>query len=142
MEKIFGSEVVLTYSPIEEITGHLFEVFDYYLFLRDYFKTTMLLLGGLTRDKLKTAFESKYTCRFSDIESDLIQYSEDDIKHGKNIFCFNPSTFVLLCDGNIQALESWKISLLTKKLYGFLCFSDEQLTRGFGNSLSKKITYL
>jgi len=27
-------DVVLTYSPISEITGHVFECFDYYLFLR------------------------------------------------------------------------------------------------------------
>lgn len=142
MEKISGYDVVLTYSPIEEITGHMFEVFDYYLFLRDYFKTCMLFLGSLPRNKLKLAFETKYIYRFEDIEKDFIQYSEEDIKRGKNIFYFDPSTFVLLCDGNIQALESWKISLLTKKLYGFLCFSDEQLVRGFGNSLSKRITYL
>ena len=52
MEKISGYDVVLTFSPIEEITGHVFEVFDYYLFLRDYFKVGMLFLGSISPDKL------------------------------------------------------------------------------------------
>ena len=142
MEKISGYDVVLTFSPIEEITGHVFEVFDYYLFLRDYFKVGMLFLGSIPPDKLEIAFNSKYIERFENIKKDLIYYPVEDIKTGKNIFYFDKSTFVLLCDGNIQALESYKISLLSKLLYGFLCFSDEQITRGFGSSLTTKIIYL
>lgn len=142
MEKIIGYDVVLTFSPTSEITGHVFEVFDYYLFLRDRFKVAMLFLGSMSPEKLKTAFETKYIYKFDDIAKDFIWYSEENLKHGKNIFCFDTETFVLLCDGNIQALESWKIVLLTKKLYGFLCFQNEQLTRGVGSQLSKSITYL
>lgn len=142
MEKITGYDVVLTFSPIEEITGHVFEVFDYYLFLRDYFKTCMLFLGSIPLDKLKVAFESKYVERFDEVSRDLIYYPVEDIKHGKNLFCFDKDTFVLLCDGNIQALEAYKISLLTKCFYGFLCFSDEQITQGYGQSMLNKITYL
>lgn len=142
MEKISGYDVILTFSPINEITGHIFEVFDYYLFLRDYFKVGMLFLGSIPVDKLEVAFESKYLHKFSEVASDLIWYSEDDIKHGKNIFCFDIKTFVLLCDGNIQSLESWKISLLTKNLYGFLCFNEEQLVNGYKNNLATKIIYL
>lgn len=102
----------------------------------------MLFLGSIPPDKLEMAFQTKYIDQFEDIREDLIYYSLAEIKSGKNIFYFDCNTFVLLCDGNIQALESYKISLLTKHFYGFLCFSDEQLTRGFGSSLSKKITYL
>lgn len=143
MEKITGYEVVLTFSPIEEITGHVFEVFDYYLFLRDYFRVGMLFLGSISVDKLKIAFNSKYVERFENVKKDLIYYSVNDIKTGKNIFCFDRNAFVLLCDGNIQALECWKVRLLTKKLYGFLCFTDEQLlNKTWSSSLVSQITYL
>lgn len=101
MEKISGYDVVLTFSPIEEITGHVFEVFDYYLFLRDRFKVGMLFLGSIPPDKLEIAFNSKYIERFENIKKDLIYYPVEDIKIGKNIFYFDKSTFVLLCDGNI-----------------------------------------
>lgn len=89
MEKIRGYDVILTFSPINEITGHIFEVFDYYLFLREYFKVGMLFLGSISLDKLKVAFESKYINKFTEVTDDLIWYSENDIKHGKNIFCFD-----------------------------------------------------
>ena len=53
-------DVVLTYSPIIEITGHIFECFDYYLFLKQFCKVGILFFKGLRRDALKVAFESKY----------------------------------------------------------------------------------
>ncbi len=65
MEKINGYEVILTFSPTDEITGHIFEVFDYYLFLRDYFKVGMLFIGSIPLDKLKDAFEDKYVVPFA-----------------------------------------------------------------------------
>lgn len=143
MEKISGYDVVLTFSPIQEITGHVFEVFDYYLFLRDYFKVGMLFLGSIPPDKLEIAFNSKYVERFESIKKDLVYYPVEEIKSGKNIFYFDTSTFVLLCDGNIQALECWKIHLLSKKLYGFLCFTDEQvMSKPSSSSLATQITYL
>ena len=40
-------DVVLTYSPIIEITGHLFECFDYYLFLRERYRVGILLFNGM-----------------------------------------------------------------------------------------------
>jgi hypothetical protein len=52
MEKITGYDVILTFSPIDEITGHVFEVFDYYLFLRNYYKVGMIFFGNMTPEKL------------------------------------------------------------------------------------------
>lgn len=40
-------DIVLTYSPIIEITGHIFECFDYYLFLRNKYKVGILFFAGL-----------------------------------------------------------------------------------------------
>lgn len=66
-------EIILTYSPIIEITGHLFECFDYYLFLRERYKVGILLFDGMKPDALRTVFESKYNVSFSDIEPDIMR---------------------------------------------------------------------
>ena len=65
-------DVILTYSPIIEITGHIFECFDYYLFLRQFCKVGILFFCGLSREKFKKVFESKYVFPFTDIEADFI----------------------------------------------------------------------
>ena len=73
MTKIDPSyDVILTYSPIIEITGHIFECFDYYLFLKDYFKVGMLFFNSLPKDKLKIAWESKYVDSFDDASKDMM----------------------------------------------------------------------
>lgn len=72
MTQIKGYDVVLTYSPIIEITGHIFECFDYYLFLRQYCKVGILFFCGLSLDKLKIVFESKYTVQFESVKQDII----------------------------------------------------------------------
>ena len=70
--KIPEYDVVLTYSPIIEITGHLFECFDYYLFLHERYKVGIMLFNGMLVSALRTAFESKYNIEFDDVEKDLI----------------------------------------------------------------------
>lgn len=64
-------DVVLTYSPIPEITGHLFECFDYWLHLRLKFKTGILLLGSLPMEQLRAAWESKYAVPFSEVQPSI-----------------------------------------------------------------------
>ena len=39
-------DVILTHSPIYEITGHIFECFDYYLFLRQFYKVGIISTHG------------------------------------------------------------------------------------------------
>ena len=112
-------DVVLTYSPIIEITGHIFECFDYYLFLRQYCKVGMLFFNGLNLDKLKTVFESKYNVNFNDIVNDLIQISIE--KNNKTIIVFDNNTRVILADGNIRSLEYNNIMLMSSRMYGFMC---------------------
>ena len=71
-------DVILTFSPINEITGHIFECFDYYLFLRNYFKVGILFLGSIGEEKLKNVFNDKYIINFDDIRDDIIisEYTE------------------------------------------------------------------
>lgn len=132
-------DVVLTYSPIIEITGHLFECFDYYLFLKKYYKVAILLFGGLSLEQLKIAFESKYINSFNSIINDLILIDQAKLNEEKNkIIVFGKKTVVILCDGNIKSLDDKRIIFSTKKLYGFLCEYDNfHLVK-----INKNITYL
>ena len=114
-------DVILTYSPIVEITGHIFECFDYYLFLRDYCKAGILFFCGLKREQLKVAFESKYNVPFSSVEPDLIQVDGVAPDASAQIVVFGSKTTVILADGNIQSLEYNRIMFASKRLYGFMC---------------------
>ena len=58
----------------------MFECFDYYLFLRDYFKTGILLFGGLSMEQLKTAWESKYVDPFDDAANDIMLVGEEHLQ--------------------------------------------------------------
>lgn len=117
--------VILTYSPIIEITGHLFECFDYYLFLRSYFKTGILLIASLPISQLRVAWESKYIDLFDDAVKDFIFISKHQLENNsRQIVKFGRNTFVLVTDGNIQALDYYKLIFSTSHLYGFLCEYD------------------
>ena len=138
MVKIDSSyDVILTYSPISEITGHVFECFDYYLFLRNYYKVGILFMEGLNFDQLKTAFNSKYIVDFDDISKDIIQLSHETLAR-ERIYQFGSKTVVILCDGNIRSLADKHIFLCTNRLLGFMCgqYSFENV------KINNHITYL
>lgn len=118
-------DVILTYSPIIEITGHLFECFDYYLFLRNYYKVGILLIASLPIEQLKIAWESKYIDSFDNVIKDFIFINKTQLdKKTKQIVKFGSKTFVLLTDGNIQSLQYNQLIFSTNHLYGFLCEYD------------------
>lgn len=128
-------EAVLTYSPINEMTGHIFECFDYYLRLRIHFKTCILFMTTLSKQDLKVCFESKYSVPFEEIEQDLLFIDYNNLP---NIISFPRNAFVLLTDGNIYSLQGKKMFLSTKNLYGFMCYDYN-----FKNvKMNNQITYL
>jgi hypothetical protein len=133
-------DVILTFSPINEITGHIFECFDYYLFLRNYFKVGILFLGSIGEEKLKNVFNDKYIVDFDDIRHDIIIVPENELKT-KKMYTFGKNTVVILCDGNIHQLQLYGIHLITRKLLGFLCAEKEE---SYVDKISmyKHITYL
>ena len=130
-------DVILTYSPIIEITGHIFECFDYYLFLKQYYKVGILFFDSLPIEKLKTMFESKYIFKFDDIYNDLIFVNRKNLNEN-TLVSFGKNTVVLLTDGNLESLEYNKIFLATTKLLGFLCEDKTYADVKINN----KITYL
>lgn len=131
-------DVILTHSPIYEITGHIFECFDYYLFLRQFYKVGIIFFDGLDIERLKTAFESKYGVEFDSIRGDIIFIKLDPNNKSYMTISFGNKTTVILTDGHIKSLNHRKIILATKRLFGFLCEYDEFEKCTF----NKNITYL
>lgn len=139
MIKIDSSyKVILTHSPIYEITGHIFECFDYYLFLKQYCKVGILFFDGLSLDQLKIAFESKYNISFNAIIDNIIFIPLDPKNRNYQTIVFGNQTVVILTDGHIKSLNHRKIILAATRLFGFLCEYDEFEKQLF----NKNITYL
>lgn len=133
-------DVVLTFSPINEITGHIFECFDYYLFLRNHYKVGILFLGSISEEKLRNVFNDKYIFDYDDIKKDIVVICQEELKT-KKMFTFGKNTIVLLCDGNIQQLQLYGIHLICKTLLGFLCAEKEESYVNSGSHY-KNIIYL
>lgn len=114
-------DIILTYSPIIEITGHIFECFDYYLFLRQYYKVGILFFSSLSYQKLEIAWNSKYNVDFADIKDDLILTSSPTHTGLKTLYKFGSNTKVILTDGNYAALDYYNIILVAKKIFAFKC---------------------
>lgn len=133
-------EVILTFSPINEITGHIFECFDYYLFLRQYFRVGILFLGTIREEKLKNVFNDKYVIDYDSVKQDFIVIDEKNLRKN-NLITFGKNTVVILCDGNIHQLQLYGIHLITRNLLGFLCAEKEE---SYVDKISmyKHITYL
>ena len=110
-------DVVLTHSPIYEITGHIFECFDYYLFLRQFYKVGIVFFDGLTEDKLRTAFNSKYNFDYDSIKQDITFIKLDPENRLYTTLKFSNNTVVILTDGHIKSLNHRKIIFATNKLY-------------------------
>lgn len=128
--------VLLTFSPIEEITGHWFEVFEYYVFLKSQnFKPCMLFYSiGIKRETILDAIFEKYN--FIDFTDDLIVLSEIDTLIDAH------NCTVILTDGNFKSLNNYGIRIISKKMYGFGCGNIEYPTGYYKESeylLDKRI---
>ena len=81
-------DIILTYSPITEITGHVFECFDYWLILRIKYKVGILFLAGLSMDQLEIAWNSKYNISFNEVKP-YIMMIDDSLYKGSHIYNFD-----------------------------------------------------
>lgn len=130
-------DIILTYSPIQEITGHVFECFDYYLFLRNYYKVGIMFIDSLDENSVRVAFESKYVFCYDDVKQDVM-FIDNKMLSKTRLISFSPKTVVILTDGNIKSLEYKGLILATTKLYGFMCGDYEFRLM----HMNKNITYL
>jgi hypothetical protein len=111
-------DIILTYSPIDECTGHIFEVFDYYLLLRNYFKCKILLLTKLNIDLVDNALSRYLDNNIKLIKEDLILLN--DYKKYKIISV--KDSIILITDGNLLSFNNRNIIFNCKKILSFLCF--------------------
>lgn len=131
-------EVILTYSPgIHEITGHIFECFDYYLFLRKYYKVGILFLDALKHSFLKEAFENKYIFEYDDIKKDILTIDAEKLKD-EHIIKFGHKTVVILTDGNIISLKNNNLIFSTKYQLAFSCLGIDAIK----TTLTKNMIFL
>lgn len=130
-------DVVLTYSPIIEITGHLFECFDYYLFLRGRYRVGILLFDGLPDRALRTAFESKYLADFDEVRKDIMRVDGASRADPVDVYV-PPKTFLLVADGNFKAAGYNGIHFMARRVFGFLCEPDP----GEFPGMPRNVTYL
>ena len=97
--------VVLTFSPIEEITGHWFEVYEYYYFLKRHgLKPCMLFQSPNVNEIIisKTLQDKYVNCSVLE-DFYVLSYEE------KLIGC--PLAVVIVCDGNFKSLREKGIKI-------------------------------
>ena len=107
--------VVLTFSPIEEITGHWFEVFEYYYFLKIHgFVPCMIFHSpNISKEVILETLQDKYSIEISTEDFYVLSYKESLIG------C--PLAVCLVCDGNFDSLQQKGIKIVAKKILGFGC---------------------
>ena len=95
------------------VCGHTFELIDYYLFLKDYFRVGILIAEDITQDVfLKLVFE-KYEISPSELESlkkNTVYCNRPRLVKGNNL---------LLTDGGVRSLHN--ITLFFKNIFYFAC---------------------
>lgn len=106
----------LTYSwsgSNHGICGHTFEVIDYYLFLKDYFRVGILIAEDLTEATFRTAVSNKYEVSAEELET-LIN---------DTVFCNRPTLVrgnnILFTDGGVASIAN--MTLIFKNIFLFAC---------------------
>jgi len=125
--KFLDYDIVLTYaySNLEKkrISGHLFEVLDYYLYLKDNgYKVKIIIQDFLTREEVLIAWRNHYNISESNIDFIVLP---------------NPKRIMAKKILNTSGYGSYEDCVYVGKLYQFRCgvFSPEYIER-------KKITVL
>lgn len=105
-------------TPVENhgISGHIYEIIDYYLLLKSHFKVGILLCEDINWDQLETIVKNKYNItkkELQDIKSNTVFASRPKIVRGKNI---------LFTDGGIKrAIHKHGGILFFKNIINFRC---------------------
>ena len=120
-------DIILTYSPgIHEITGHIFECFDYYLFLRQYYKVGIMFLDSLKNSFIKDVFEQKYIVDWNTVKDDVFNIDAETLKKDR-IYNFGKNTIVILTDGNQVSLRDHNIIFSARKQLAFSCLNIDAI---------------
>lgn len=144
--RIYNYDLVLTYSwgrVDHGITGHMFEVIDYYWILKNHFKTCILFAEEFDSDDIDKILRSKYD--FSDLEIKKIL--------GDCLFVYKPKIVVtkniIFTDGGMNTSKDVVVKADNKFMFscsrfdsdGYIILEDERVY-GRGNiDYKKKILF-
>ena len=128
-------QIVITYSPISEMTGHMREVWDYYFLLKKYFSVAIFFhTPNISRNKILMNSLLEYNIDDED-KKDI----ERDFFHSNNEkkLILAPKAVCLLCDGNIRSLKNRHINIICKKLICFKCadYNFDELYFDYKNTI-------
>ena len=115
-----NTDIWLTYSWSNNnhgICGHTYEVIDYYLLLKDFFKVGILLAEDIDWPLFKKAITAKYD--LTETELAIIEKRTVFSNRPKLVHCSN----ILFTDGGIRSLQGKTI--LAHKIIHFACGDDE-----------------
>lgn len=135
----FDCEVLLTYSPITEVTGHMYEVADYYLLLSKSMSCRMLMMTEIPKEFILESIFSKYDLT----EEEQKQFAED-LTVANNYFLLkiiSTTGIALITDGNIGTFIGRNMLLRAKQIFCFKC-GNYDLTPHVGNSIYGKSVFL
>lgn len=117
-------DVLLTFSPMDEVSGHWFEMFEYYAYLKEHgFRPFMLFFSPMKKEIIRKTLEDKYNYPLADF---------DCIFNEKIIAC--PHAVCIVCDGNFSSIQQKSINIISRKTLGFGC--------GYAEYPGRNITYL
>lgn len=110
-------DIILAHSPISEITGHWFEMCEYYAYFRAYgLKSCMLFFApNVKKEVIVNALYEKYTISIP--SNDIIVINQKE-----TLVCC-PNAKCIVCDGNFESLSRHGIKIVAKQIYGFGCGS-------------------
>lgn len=95
------------------VCGHTFELIDYYLFLKNYFKVGALIAEDITPEIFFELVSEKY-----DLSTEELEDFKKDV-----VFCNRPSLVkgsnLLITDGGIRSLAN--VTLFFKNIFHFAC---------------------
>lgn len=95
------------------VCGHVFEVVEYYFFLKNYYRVGILIGDGIKQDDFIKLVKEKYDvedCEIETMKQNLIFENRPLIVRGNNI---------LFTDGGIKALS--EVTLFFDKIFYFAC---------------------
>lgn len=102
------------------ISGHLYEIIEYYQLLKNYFKTGILICEDLSWDIIEKAIHTKYNLNFDEIENikkNITFANRPKYVTGKNI---------LFVDGGFtRTMLRYGVALLFDNIFSFRCSNKD-----------------
>jgi hypothetical protein len=128
---VSDAEVILTYNSHDNkhgICGHFFEVIDYYILLKDYYKVEIILSEDIKEEDIKIAL-SKY-------KPNLVKDLKINFVRPRIYNC--PNSILIFTDGLLNAVNIYNV----KRLILFPCGTRDYSKLPLYNTLINKILFM